>query len=84
MNELLDNLSRPRDEITSDIVNVLVDNLCKIFTDSAKTTFGTFIPRKKATSRDKSKCKPWFNMECKFARQNYRKLRRKYKKIQNS
>lgn len=25
--------------------------------------------------------KPWFNHECKFERQNYRKLKRKYKKI---
>jgi hypothetical protein len=27
-----------------------------------------------------SEDKPWFNVECKLARQNYRKLRRKYKK----
>jgi hypothetical protein len=39
-----------------------------------------FVQRKVDHVRKKSEDKPWFNVECKLARQNYRKLRRKYKK----
>ena len=39
-----------------------------------------FVQRKVDHVRKKSENKPWFNVECKLAGQNYRKLRRKYKK----
>ena len=40
----------------------------------------TFCPEKSRPRQKKSEDKPWFNVECKLALQNYRKLRRKYKK----
>ena len=45
---------------------------------AAKNTFGTrfvYKGKPKIVKGDK----PWFNLDCKFARQNYRKLKRKKK-----
>ena len=47
--------------------------------ESAKITYGTFCSTNSRPRQKKSEDKPWFNVECKLARQNYRKLRRKYK-----
>jgi hypothetical protein len=55
-------------------------SIIEIFVESAKITFGTFCSAKSRPRQKKSEDKPWFNVECKLARQNYRKLRRKYKK----
>jgi hypothetical protein len=61
-------------------VNSIGENIGEIFVESAKITFGTFCSTKSRPRQKKSEDKPWFNVECKLARQNYRKLRRKYKK----
>jgi hypothetical protein len=45
---------------------------------AAKNTFGTrsvYKGKPKIVKGDK----PWFNLDCKFTRQNYRKLKRKKK-----
>jgi hypothetical protein len=49
--------------------------------DSAKTTFGThkYKTRPDTCNKIPNVDKPWFNYECIFARQNYRKLKRKLK-----
>ena len=51
-------------------INASVKKICDIFVESAQTTFG----------RKPKGDKPCFNYECKFARKNYRKLKRKFKK----
>ena len=52
-----------------------VKKLSKLFTTSAKTTFG--IKRSRNIREKKSKVsvckKPWFGLDCNYARQNYRK-----------
>ena len=51
-----------------------VEKLSKLFINSAKTTFGT--KRSRDIKEEKSKVsvskKPWFGLNCKFARQNNR------------
>ena len=80
INNLIIELSRPGDDMTSGSVNSIVENIGEIFVDSAKITFGTFCPKKSRPRQKKSEDKPWLNVECKLGRQNYRKRRRKYKK----
>jgi hypothetical protein len=48
--------------------------------NSAQTTFGTYTNKRKNLNRKPQGDKPWFNYECKFARKNYRKLKRKFNK----
>jgi hypothetical protein len=36
------NMSQPRGDLHSEMVNSFVENLCEIFIDSAKNTLGTF------------------------------------------
>jgi hypothetical protein len=80
INNLIIELSRPGDDMTPGSVNSIVENIGKIFVESAKITFCTFCSTKSRPRQKKSEDKPWFSVECKLARQNYRKLRRKYKK----
>jgi uncharacterized protein YcbK (DUF882 family) len=57
---------------------------CKVI-DSGQCTSDNKLENSKTFSRPrqkKSEDKPWFYVECKLARQNYRKLRTKYKKNQ--
>ena len=58
-----------------------VHDLSEIFVDSAKKTLGTrsTINSKKKINNSKTH-RPWLTVQCKFQRQNYRKLKRKYKK----
>ena len=58
-------------------VNSIVENIGEIFVESAKITFGTFCSTKSRPRQKKSEDKPWFNVECKLARQNYRKIKEK-------
>jgi hypothetical protein len=47
---------------------------CHLFISAAKNTFGTrsvYKGKPKIVKGDK----PWFNLDCEFARQNYRKLK---------
>jgi hypothetical protein len=66
------------DDIDKDKVNSFVSELCNPLIDSAKTTFGTHKYKTRPDTRNKKPKgdKPWFNYECKVARQNYRKLKR--------
>jgi hypothetical protein len=61
-------------------MNTAVNEFGKIHIDSAKETFGTitkFNNRKK--KRNTKIQKPWFDLDCKFERQYYRKTNRKNK-----
>ena len=73
-------MSEPRANFTNDKVNTLVNNLSEIFLNSAKSTFGTYCHKARETRQTKFKDKPWFDLDCKFARQKYLKLKRKFHK----
>ncbi|CAG2257963.1 unnamed protein product [Mytilus edulis] len=73
--DLLYNLKKPRVDVN---VNIHVEKLCEIFIESAKATFGISHSKNGKTRQKSFMNKPWFNRECKFARQNYRKFRRKF------
>ncbi|VDI63485.1 Hypothetical predicted protein [Mytilus galloprovincialis] len=67
----------------SNIINKAVENITNIFVTSAKKTFGTLKNKSKnentpQSTRSQDK-KPWFNIDCRIARKNARKYRRKYK-----
>jgi hypothetical protein len=79
-------LSRWQNEIgvtDQAIIDSLLEDLGNIFTGSAKKTFGTFNCKKIDSKINKNKNgqnqKPWFDQDCKFARQKYRKSKRRYK-----
>jgi hypothetical protein len=61
----------------------LLEDLGNIFTVSAKKTFGTFncknIDSKINKNKNSQNQKLWFDQDCKFARQKYRKSKRRYK-----
>ena len=62
-------------------INQYVHDLSEIFVDSAKKTLGTRTTKNSKQQINNSKThKPWFTVQCKFQRQNYRKLKRKYKR----
>ncbi|CAG2247120.1 unnamed protein product [Mytilus edulis] len=71
--------------VNKNIINSLIDDLCNIFVKSGKTTFGTYTVKQTKKRGDfGNKNKPWFDEECKFARQNYRKLKRRFKSKNHS
>ena len=61
----------------------MLEDLGNIFTGSAKKTFGTFncknIDSKINKNKNGQNQKFWFHQDCKFARQKYRKSKRRYK-----
>jgi hypothetical protein len=65
--------------VNQNYINTLVTDILQVLLDSAKQTFGVksvntnYSKKKKIAKRDK----PWFNIDCKLARQNYRKMKRK-------
>ncbi|CAG2257168.1 Inter alpha-trypsin inhibitor, heavy chain 4,Inter-alpha-trypsin inhibitor heavy chain H3,Inter-alpha-trypsin inhibitor heavy chain H4 [Mytilus edulis] len=61
------------------IINKVVEDVCHLLTNAAKSTFGTFTKRRKHTQNIK-KSKPWFDSECKEARKKFRSSRRKLKR----
>ncbi|CAG2219045.1 unnamed protein product [Mytilus edulis] len=67
----------------SNIINKAVENITNIFVTSAKKTFGTLKNKSKNENTPQSTRsqdeKPWFNIDCRIARKNARKYRRKYK-----
>ena len=59
-------------------VNTCTSDLCHLFISAAKNTFGTrsvYKGKPKIVKGDE----PWLKLDCKFARQNYGKLKRKKK-----
>lgn len=72
--------NRQLDDVNQDIVDSLLKDLGEIFVTSGKITLGTYIVREQnKNSNCKRENKPWFDMDCKFARQNYRKLKKRFK-----
>ena len=70
------------ENIDIETVNSVVDELGAIFVESGLITFGKKDTQKYNTKRSKND-KPWFDHECKFARQNYRKLKKRFKHKNN-
>ena len=76
LSEKLNNINP--EEINQDFINTCTSYLCHLFISAAKNTFETrsvYKGKPKIVKGDK----PWFNLDCEFARQNYRKLKRKKK-----
>ena len=70
LSEKLNNINP--EEINQDVINTCTSDVCHLFISAAKNTFGTrsvYKGKPKIVKGDK----PWFNLDCKFARQNYRK-----------
>jgi hypothetical protein len=53
----------------------LIENLCNIFVTSGQKTFGTYnVKEKNKNNTFKKENKPWFDLDCRFARQNLLKI----------
>ena len=66
--------------VTQEQVNIVVNEFGKIHIDSAKETFGTITKSNNRKKKRNTKIqKPWFDLDCKFERQYYRKMKRKHK-----
>ena len=66
--------------VTQEQVNIVVTEFGKIHIDSAKETFGTITKSNNRKKKRNTKIqKPWFDLDCKFERQYYRKMKRKHK-----
>ena len=76
-NNLID-LSSRIDTICKVNVDSVAKDICKVFITAAETTFGT---RKANHLPQNKKCnKPWFNAECKIARNNFHLAKQEYNK----
>jgi hypothetical protein len=65
--------------VTQEQVNIVVNEFGKIHIDSAKETFGTITKSNNRKKKRNTKIqKPWFDLDCKFERQYYRKMKRKH------
>ena len=61
-------------------VNTAVNEFGKIHIDSAKETFGTITKSNNRKKKRNTKIqKPWFDLDCKFERQYYTKMKGKHK-----
>ena len=66
--------------VTQEQVNIVVNEFGKIHIDSAKETFGTTTKSNNRKKKRNTKIqKPWFDLDCKFERQHYRKMKHKHK-----
>ena len=70
-------------EITNSDVNHIIDDIESLFQETCKDTFGTHA-HKKQPRTEHSGNKPWFNRECKNARNIYHKIRRLYNKYKTN
>ena len=61
-------------------INNTVESLCTLFVDAAKHAFGTKCSKPETAKSFIKFKKPWFTKDCKYARKNYRKAKRLYKK----
>ena len=66
------------DAVGNDTIDTLIDDLGSIFIDSARKTFGTYKCKKDGNTVN-SNNKPWFDRDCKFSRQRFRRAKRHYK-----
>ena len=61
--------STEKDMITQDTVDILIENLCNIFVTSGQQFFGTYnVKEKNKNNTFKKENKPWFDLDCRFAR----------------
>ena len=68
---LLNNLSEQDSGVVDNpSVNDMVNKIGSLLTNFAKTTFGTFVPGRYNKKETNKKQKPWFDAECREARQN--------------
>jgi hypothetical protein len=75
---LLNNLSEQDSGLVDNSsVNDMVKKSESLLTNSAKTTFGTFVPGRHSKKETNKKHKPWFDVECREARQKFRCSKRK-------
>ena len=70
-------------EITNSDVNHIIDDIESLFQETCKDTFGTHA-HKKQPRTEHSGNEPWFNRECKNARNIYHKIRRLYNKYKTN
>ncbi|CAC5421809.1 unnamed protein product [Mytilus coruscus] len=71
--------STPTSCINDDMINSFVDEIGLILIESARDTLGTRPDKPKKRASKNQGDKPWFNLDCIFERQNYRKFNRKLK-----
>ena len=77
INEILlsiTNLKTENNEVNASGINDVVSKIEQLFLNSAKNTFGV----KKKLNEKVNKNKPWFNLNCKMARNEYHRIRRIY------
>ena len=58
-----------------------IEHLCYIFVKSDQKTIGTYNVKGKNQNTLKKENKPWFDIDRRFARQNYRKLKKRFKRL---
>ena len=68
------------DNVNIDFIDEITDEICTVYTSSAKEAFGVRILDNPAHKTKRFK-KPWFTKYCSNARQNYRKAKRIYKRF---
>ena len=82
LEQTLTNYCNDIGSVDNSSVDFLVNELGNIFTNSASKAFGT-CPVKSSYGSEKNRNdkndKPWFDRECRAARQNFRKYKRLYK-----
>jgi hypothetical protein len=77
---LLNNLSEQDSGVVENSsVNDMMNKIGSLLTNFAKTTFGTFVPGRHSKKETNKKHKPWFDAECREARQKCRCSKRKLK-----
>ncbi|CAC5365325.1 unnamed protein product [Mytilus coruscus] len=79
VNEILAQLTEMvENKCENSIINTVVEDVCHLLTNAAKSTFATFT-KKRRHIQNMKKSKPWFDSECKEARKKFRCSRRKQK-----
>ncbi|MEW8542876.1 MAG: reverse transcriptase family protein [Candidatus Thiodiazotropha sp.] len=79
INQRIEDCSQKTDLSKSDI-DLIVQDIENLFQNTCKETFGT---QKNRQTNQKKARKPWFNSECRTARNTYHKVRRLYNKYKN-
>ena len=79
------NSNDPKTNTISERDMAILDNLLKVkpsaFVTSGQKTFGTYnVKEKNKNNTFKKENKPWFDLDCRLARQNYRKLKKHFKR----
>ena len=78
INEILStilNMTTHKNDINESSINEIVSTIEKLFLDNAKNVFGV---KKNKNNIQENKHKPWFNLNCKTARNEYHRVRKMY------